>query len=119
MNGRKGRKDGRYGNPHLQAVLEGRVQRGHATGCKHATKLCSDTVGMERCVRNNNLHTVMIIPRDRTREMSEFWILEFAEIERTIEKNEWSMYKRQYRMSRKLWTNAASTPVVKAYNGIG
>jgi hypothetical protein len=36
--------------------------------------------------RNYNLHTVMIIPRDRTREMSEFRVLEFAEIERTIEK---------------------------------
>jgi hypothetical protein len=69
--------------------------------------------------RNNNLHTVMIIPRDRTREMSEFRVLEFAEIERTIEKNGWSMYKRQYRMSRKLWTNIPSTPVVKEYNGSG
>jgi hypothetical protein len=36
--------------------------------------------------RNNNLHTAMIIPKDRTREMSEFWVLEFADIERTIEK---------------------------------
>jgi hypothetical protein len=69
--------------------------------------------------RNNNLHTAMIIPRARTREMSEFRILEFAEIERTIEKNGWSMYKRQYRMSRKPWTNAPSTPVVKEYNGSG
>jgi hypothetical protein len=36
--------------------------------------------------RKNNLHTAMIIPKDRTRGMSEFWVLEFAEIERTIEK---------------------------------
>jgi hypothetical protein len=69
--------------------------------------------------RNNNLHTVMIIPRDRTREMSEFRVLEFAEIERTIEKKGWSMYKRQYRMSRNPWTNAPSKPVVKEYNGSG
>jgi hypothetical protein len=43
----------------------------------------------------------MIIPTDRTREMSEFWVLEFAEIEWTIKRNGWSMYKRQYRMTRK------------------
>jgi hypothetical protein len=49
VNGRKGGKDGRCGNLQLQAVLEGRVQPDHATDCKHAAKLRSDTVGMERC----------------------------------------------------------------------
>jgi hypothetical protein len=102
MNGRRAEKDGRCGNLHLLAVLDGGVQRGHETGCNHAEKLRSDTVGMEPMRRNSNLHTAMIIPRDRTREMSEFWVLEFAEIERSIERNRRSTaYKRQYRMTRK------------------
>jgi hypothetical protein len=57
MNCRKGGKDERCGNPHLQVVLEGWVQREYGTGCKHAAKLSSDTVGMER-----RAETIIYIP---------------------------------------------------------
>ena len=39
--------------------------------------------------RNNDLHTEMIIAKDRESAISVFRVLEFAVIERTMERNGW------------------------------
>jgi hypothetical protein len=97
MNARRGKltvRDAHYGDLEHRVIRQGGVQgvqreHGHGIGCKQTAKLHRRYCLLEVTSRNNDLHTEMIMAKDRKRAMSVFRVLEFAVIERTMERNGW------------------------------